>query len=242
MVFAYIMPTFSVSHLGGQLTSPRTVYGNILFAPALQRGHLFTLRIFMILGLTGAFGGGKSTVLSYFAQRNWHTFDADSACHKIYASGERELLENLKNIFGLQAVRADGSIDRRQIAAQLFASPEKKQALSDMLYPRLNAMMNSEIDHCRKNNINGVFELPLLYEAGFENSFDAIMAIWSDPAVRAERLAGRNFSADDMKERDRNQLDPFEKLERADFAVINNGSKAALYAQLDKFADTVEKK
>ena len=188
----------------------------------------------MILGLTGAFGGGKSTVLDYFRKNKWHTFDADAACHAIYESGNPVLIEKVITLFGGEAVSSDGKINRQIIAQSAFKNPEKMQALTQTVYPLLNEEMNRQIARCRENNINGIFELPLLYEGGYQNFFDAVLAIWSDPELRCERLKNRNFTREDMLKRDARQLDPELKLEYADFAVVNNGTPEMLYAQLDE--------
>ena len=42
----------------------------------------------MILGVTGAFGCGKSAVLAAFAAHGWRTADADHLCHELYAEPE----------------------------------------------------------------------------------------------------------------------------------------------------------
>ena len=188
----------------------------------------------MILGLTGAFGGGKSTVISYFKSKNWHTFDADAACHALYDSGEPELIQKVSELFGPRAVSADGSVDRQVIAAAAFAEPEKLKALTAALYPLLERKMVQEIEQCRQQNISGIFEIPLLYEANYARFFDAVLTIWTDPELRSKRLAKRNFTPEDMKKRDSRQLDPALKLEYADYAVINNGSEELLHRQLDE--------
>ena len=166
----------------------------------------------MILGLTGSFGGGKSTVLSYFQAHNWHTFDADAACHGIYESGNPVLIEKIKELFGQDAVDCNCKINRKVIAESAFKTPEKMQALTATLYPLLNEELNKQISFCRTNGINGVFELPLLYEADYKNCFDAVLAIWCDPDLRCERLKKRNFSKEDMLKRDARQLAPELKL------------------------------
>ena len=196
----------------------------------------------MILGLTGAFGGGKSTVIGYFKKHAWHTFDADSACHKLYSSGNPVLLEKVKTLFGENAVTADGMINREVIAASAFAHPEKMKELTATLYPLLEEQMSREISDCRARGISGIFELPLLYEAKYEHFFDAVLAIWTDPELRSIRLGNRNYSPEDMKKRDSRQLDPVLKLEYADYAVINNGSPEMLFSQLDELIRQFENK
>ena len=187
----------------------------------------------MILGLTGAFGGGKSTVLSYFSQHNWHIFDADAACHALYESGNPVLTAQVKALFGEGAVDPANRIDRKVSAESAFKAPEKLQQLTRTLYPLLNEEMDRQIVRCRNSNTNGVFELPLLFEANYQDRFDAVLAIWCDPELRCQRLKKRNFTRDDMLKRDARQLAPELKLEYADFAVVNNGSQEMLFRQLD---------
>ena len=188
----------------------------------------------MILGLTGSFGGGKSTVLSYFQTHNWHTFDADAACHKLYESGNPALTDKVKELFGQDAVDENSKINRQKIADGAFKAPEKLKELTSVLYPLLNEELNRQIADCRRNGIDGVFELPLLYEANYQKCFDAVLTIWCAPDLRCKRLRKRNFSRKDMLERDARQLAPELKLECADFAVINNGSREMLFRQLDE--------
>ena len=198
--------------------------------------------LFMILGLTGAFGGGKSTVLEYFKKQSWHTFDADRACHDLYDSGAEELLAKVRELFGEQAVTAENRIDRSVIAQSAFANPEKMKALTAMLYPLMEKQMQSEIDLCRKDGIHGIFEVPLLFESHYEHFFDAVLTLWTDPELRKIRLRNRNYTQEEMKKRDSRQLDPALKLEYADFAVINNGSLEMLHLQLNELVRQIENK
>lgn len=187
----------------------------------------------MILGLTGAFGGGKSTVLQFFAEKNWFIFDADAECHKIYSFVSGDMKRFLLDNFGADSVAADSSVNRKIIAGAGFNDPGLMKKWTDMLYPELTARMVAAIEKCRQNSQNAIFELPLLFEAGFAAYFDRILAIWSDPEIRIDRLKQRGFDRAEVMQRDSRQLDPALKLERADYGVINNGSRELLIAQLN---------
>ncbi len=186
----------------------------------------------MIIGITGAFGCGKSAVLRFFASHSWHTFDADAVCKKFYDSRDRKLFAELKNRFGDGIFSADGGIDRNALAETVFNDPEKLKLLTDAVYPLLTKQMLGEIHKCRKNSKNGAFEIPLLYEAGFEQYFDAVLAVWAPEKLRRERLYGRNFSDAEIDRRTHLQICADEKLERADFAVVNTGTIDDLNRQL----------
>ena len=186
----------------------------------------------MIIGITGAFGCGKSAVLRFFASKNWHTFDADSVCKSFYDSQEPYLCSGLKKIFGDTVFTAENKIDRSALAEIIFCDAKKKKQLTDMIYPLLTGKMMQEIFACRCDSINGAFEIPLLYEAGFANCFDAVLSVWAPMKLRRKRLYGRGFSDAEIDRRTKLQIDADEKLERADFAVINTGSVDELYRQL----------
>ena len=97
-------------------------------------------------------------------------------------------------------------------------------------------------EKCRQEKVSAAFELPLLYEGGFEKSFVKFLAIWSSPEIRHKRLQEkRSMNIDDILAREKQQLAPDEKLERADFAIINNGKEEELKSQLNCFFEYLRK-
>ena len=196
----------------------------------------------MILGITGAIGCGKSTVLAYFSSNNWHVYDADKLCHQLYDGNDRELSRKIVDRWGEDLLLADGGVDRKKLGKIVFADRKELDVLTAMLYPALRNRIIGIIDTCRKNNSNAAFELPLLYEAGFETLFDKILAIWSAPEIRHQRLRQyRMMSDSDIAAREKQQLAADAKLEKADFAVINNGTEHELNLQLEIIFKGIEK-
>ena len=135
----------------------------------------------MILGITGGFGCGKSSVLRFFASCQWFTMDADAVCRGFYESGNPALLACVRENFGKDMFFHDGSVDRKKLGGELFRHPEKMVLVTGVLYPLLTEKLRSSIAACRKNGRDGAFEIPLLYEAGFEHCFDAVLSVWCPP-------------------------------------------------------------
>jgi dephospho-CoA kinase len=75
-----------------------------------------------------------------------------------------------------------------------------------------------------------VVEVPLLFEAGMEDDFDATVAVVAPEEVRARRAAGRGHAS--LDERGTRQLTQTEKSQRATFTVCNDASVADLEARL----------
>lgn len=186
----------------------------------------------MIAGLTGSFGSGKSTVLQYFSRKNWRLFDADKFCHDLYF--DPEIAAKTLALFG-DGVMQNGVISRREIAGRVFGDPEALRQLNDLIIPAFEKGLKQFVFDCRANADNAVAEIPLLYEGGYEELFDAVLCVWAPPGVRQKRLEScRNFSAEEFSAREQHQMAADKKLERADFAVINSGKAEDLYRQLDE--------
>lgn len=195
----------------------------------------------MILGITGSFGAGKSTVREEFSALGWHFFDADKVCHDIYASPAGEFFNRITAIWGSEIIASDGGIDRKKLAEKVFGKPEELKKLTDLLYPELDRRLDSAIVACRQNNQNGAFEIPLLFEKDYTARFDAVLAVWSAAEIRHQRLKIlRNFSDEEIIKREKQQLPSDEKLERADFALVNNGSRELLRKQILILTDKIK--
>ena len=170
----------------------------------------------MILGVTGAFGCGKSAVLAAFAAHGWRTADADHLCHELYAEPEGPLARQFAARWG------------REVLTEL-------EFLTGTLYPELSRKLDGLIADCRRAGEDGAFELPLLYEAGYGDKFDRVAAVWAAPEIRHARLREqRKFSEDEIRLREARQLPADAKLERADFGVINNDGLAELELQIGR--------
>ncbi len=187
----------------------------------------------MILGITGAFGCGKSSVLAVFAARNWRTADADRICHKFYAA-DGPLAGKLAERWGKAILLGSGEVDRGKLAAIVFADSAELDALIAMVYPLLADELDRLIGECRRDSIDAAIEIPLLYEADLAGKFDAVAAVWSAPEIRRERLRRkRNFDDAEIRRREARQLAADLKLERADYGLINNGPAEELERQIN---------
>ena len=74
-----------------------------------------------------------------------------------------------------------------------------------------------------------VTEVPLLYEVGGESRFDKVVVVTASPEVRISRRIGP------LREREERLLPEEEKMKRADFVYVNDGT----LADLDRFVSGV---
>ena len=177
------------------------------------------------IGLTGNFGMGKSTVLKMFGSMGARTFDIDVFVHSIL---QRPAV--IKKIAGLlgKSVLSKGpkkpSLKKKRIASIIFNDPEKRTAVEKIIHPEvLRLLKQTEAEILKKDpKAVIVFEVPLLYEAGYEKHFDRIAVVHSNRENALKRLAQKGFTRDEALSRMRAQMPISVKMERSDYSINNN--------------------
>jgi dephospho-CoA kinase len=172
------------------------------------------------VAITGGIGAGKSEALAAFERHGAATVSSDEIVHRLLREDEdvrRQLVER----FGEGALDGDGAVDRSRIAEIVFADREALDWLEGLLHPLVVAEYLAwrerlaELDEPPKVCAT---EVPLLYEVGGQERFDAVVVVTAPPEVRASRS---EVAAD---EREPRLLPDSVKVAQADFAYVNDGS------------------
>lgn len=183
------------------------------------------------IGLTGGFGAGKSTALAALADLGAATLSTDEVVHELL-SGD-ELRDEVIARLGDGVASSDGGLDRGAIAARVFESPEDREWLEGLLWPRVGQRVvefRTEVDANYPPPPAAVVEVPLLFEAEMQDAFDHTVAVVADEQARAERAGGRGHKG--VEGRTGRQLSQAEKSQRADFTVRNDGTEEELKREL----------
>ncbi len=191
------------------------------------------------VGLTGGMGSGKSTALTALQRLGAAVLSSDAVVHELYA-GE-QLRDAVVARWGPE-VAPGGVVDRSAVAERAFASPEERAWLEGLLWPMVGARVAGWLEEVRGARPDGeappraaVVEVPLLFEAGLEGSYDATIAVVSDEQLRRERAAARGHALAD--ERSARQLTQEEKAGRATYLVRNDGTEQDLERELSAVLD-----
>jgi dephospho-CoA kinase len=115
-----------------------------------------------------------------------------------------------------------GTTDRARISAIVFAEPEELAWLEALLHPRVRREAAAWLDRLPPGADVAALEIPLLFETGTEESYDAVVVVTAPDGVRTDRAGAR------VAERSRRLIPDAEKVRRADFAYVNEGSLAEL--------------
>ena len=184
------------------------------------------------VGLTGGLAAGKSEALRALGELGAATLSTDAVVSELLASDE--LRDIVVGRLG-EGVAPDGALDRSLIAERVFGDEEARGWLEGELWPRVGQRVvewKQEVDVLDPAPRAAVVEVPLLFESGMDQAFDATIAVVADEDVRAERAGARGHAS--VAERTARQLSQEEKAQRADFEVRNDGSLGELREKLSR--------
>jgi len=160
--------------------------------------------------------------------------DADELAREAVAPGSPGLAQVLE-AFGPQIRAADGSLDRKQLGALVFADGEARKRLNAITHPivrRLSQERFAALD--REGATLAGYDVPLLFEVGLDAVLRPIVVVVAREATQLERIQARDgISEAAARARLASQLPLTDKQKRADYVLYNNGTPAALAAQVD---------
>jgi len=186
----------------------------------------------LAVAVTGGIGAGKSEALKAFVRHGAAVVSSDEIVHELLRS-DPEVQGALRERWGESLLGPDGAVDREAVARIVFADRRELQWLEALLHPRVVATYlrwREKLAELPDPPAVCVTEVPLLYEVGGEERFDAVVVVTASPEVRISR----QFRP--MQDREQRLLSDEDKLARADFSFVNEGS----LEELDAFvADVV---
>jgi len=178
------------------------------------------------VAITGGIGAGKSEALASFGRHGAEIISSDEIVHQLLAD-DAEVRAALLGRFGERVLDAAGSLDRKAIADVVFADREALAWLESLLHPLVaKRYLEWREELARGDSPPAVTatEVPLLFEVGGEQRFDAVVVITAPPELRSSRARVP------LEARERRLLPDEEKVKRADFSYVNDGTLADLDA------------
>jgi len=193
-----------------------------------------------VIGLTGGIATGKSTVASYLQKRGFLVIDADQLVHELQQPGER-LYQAVVAEFGVDFIDEAGSLDRAKLAGIVFSNGTARKKLSKIQ----DFIIREELSKRRKFALSQAeqlffMDIPLLFEAHYEDFFDEIWLVAVPEEVQLSRLMARNHLTEaEAKKRLASQWPLSEKLALADRVLDNSGNLTSLYRQIDSALEVI---
>ena len=117
--------------------------------------------ITMLIGLTGSFGSGKTSVSECFKKLGAYVVNSDESVAKIYQSNE-DFLAKLRKKLGDEMFTEDGRVDRRALGNRVFSNSEELRWLEENLHPLVREERDRQV--AAHPDALWIIEIPLLFE------------------------------------------------------------------------------
>ena len=178
----------------------------------------------VVIGLTGNFGTGKTTVSRFLTELGAITIDADKLGHELLTP-DSEAYNELIAAFGTGILNDDRSIDRHKLAEIAFQDKAAQNRLNEIMHPKIHEKAMERIEQYRKQgNKVVVLEAALLIEAGWTKS--PVDRVWVTVAPReiiVNRLVdNKQLTEEEITARLDKQMPSEEKIKQADVVIDTN--------------------
>ena len=196
----------------------------------------------MLIGLTGSIGAGKSTVAARLRTLGAYVIDADEVAREVSSRGS-EALREIVSAFGAGVLGTDGELERKKLAAVVFADEGKRLALNAILHPRILNAMRERAAHAfaAEKNAVVVYDMPLLIETGEHTHVDSVWLVVAGDEKRIARVTARDACTRvEALHRMAAQMPQEEKRAYAHEIIDNSGDINALYARVDALYETAK--
>ncbi len=193
-----------------------------------------------VLGLTGGIASGKSTVSDFFREQKIPVLDADEIAREVMQAGE-PAVEEIRRVFGEEVMQADGEIDRKKLGEIVFESPSRRVALNEIVHGEIGRRLLEQKEQLEKEGHKLiVLDIPLLYEAGFDDKVDEVMVVYVDKETQKERLLKRNPELSEREALNRiySQMPLEDKTKKADIIIKNSGTVEQSIKQVKRWLET----
>jgi dephospho-CoA kinase len=195
----------------------------------------------LAVGLTGGIGSGKSAVADLLVERGAVLIDADQVARDVVAPGG-PAYQPLIDRFGKEILEADGTIDRKALAAVAFADEESRLALNAITHPAIGISMIQQRDALAETDDIVILAIPLLTALHRETvKLHKVVVVDTPTDVALDRLLSqRGFDRADAEARIRAQISREERVKEADYVLDNAGDRGALAARVTELWDWLQ--
>ena len=191
----------------------------------------------LIIGITGSIACGKSLVSNYLQEKGYTIIDADKIGHMVLENDE--VKKQLVNKFG-KSILKDNEVNRVTLGKLVFENNENLKELNNIIHPQIRKNISEQIQ-VHKNEKLVFVDVPLLFEAKFDDLVEKIIVVSLDEKIQLERLMNRNsLSKEEALQRIKSQIPVREKEKLGDYVVDNSFTQENTYNQVDRILEKLK--
>ncbi len=171
------------------------------------------------VAVTGGIGSGKSTVCNILKSLGYPVY----SCDEIYKQVLQDslVLEELAKEFGNHIINKDSSLNRPALSEIVFNDTEKLEKLNKLTHPKIFEKM---FEKSSKDSGVVFYEVPLLFEGGYQNLFDEVLVVLRDREQRIKSIIERDNLQEEEAINRLNKQFNYDNCNFAQYYVIHNNS------------------
>jgi len=185
----------------------------------------------MIIGLTGVFGSGKTTVAKLFVKHGYKHINADEIGHKLLNG--KAVKNKIVRAFG-KSILSKGEVDRRKLKDIVFYDHAKLKRLNKIIHPLIIKEIIKE-----SKGANIVIDAALLIESKVTDLVDKLIVVKVNKKEQLKRVLKRGYNKKEANNIIKSQLSQKEKLKYADIVLDNSKSLDNTKKQVKKICELI---
>ncbi len=199
-------------------------------------------RRLITIGVTGGIGSGKTEVCRIFQELGVPVISADAVAKEI-GNYDPRVKQLMVDLMGSGAYTAEGVLDRPYVASRVFSSKSVQKKVNAIIHPRVEEEIERRFHELDRNGVHvAIVEAALIFEAGFDRNLDAVVVVEAGETARIDRVMKRDgFTRQAVIDRMHAQMDPVDKLRKADYILHNDGTLEELEGRV-RFLNSVFQK
>ncbi len=153
-------------------------------------------------------------------------------------AADAEIIARLSALLGPETY-VDGALDRQYVASRIFTDSDLIRQVNAIVHPRVaEDFLRWAAEQAESGAPYVMMECAILFESGFAELTDYVIAVSADAGQRIARATQRDGTgAGQVRERMANQMADAERESRADFTIHNSDRDMVLpqVLELHKF-------
>ncbi len=197
------------------------------------------------VGLCGRSGAGKGYVSGLFAKLGVPAVDTDAVYRAMTAPADSlsPCMRDLHDAFGSEIVLPDNSLDRRRLAAIVFApdGTERLKKLNEVTHKHILAETRRIAGELAEQGAKCILiDAPVLFESGFDAFCTCTLGVVCSEAKSVSRIIRRDgVTEEEARRRLASQLSVEELRRRCTFIIVNESTEEVVMAEVRKTYEAI---
>lgn len=182
------------------------------------------------IGITGGIASGKSTVGKFLKELGYKVIESDDIVKDLLATNQ-VVLSSIQAAF--PEAFEKGLLQKDILAKIIFSDEKKREILNQIIHPLVKESIIQQAESVKDEDEILFIDIPLLYEAKFEDVVDLIIVVYVDYSTQVERLMKRdNINKKYAIKKIASQMSLEIKKKRADFVIDNTSTEQEMKNRL----------